>query len=343
MDINPTSILLKKARKKALSLHIALGLYNANPHSPLHASYRNSIHCLETLAPNPKTGRLSGPLCKNRWCPTCQSIRIAKLINGYAPQLKALAKTDGWYFVTLTLPTVTAEDLPMRIQQMLKTWRRILHKCRDMKGATGLRKSECTIRPMGMYHHHYHVLILGKEYAERLVAHWLSANPDACPDAQDIRKADCNTMLELFKYFTKLFAKGKSGQRATLDFDRLDVIMTAYRGIRVFQPFGRLHPVSEKLPESEEMDEMASEVYRWVAAQYDWVGEDSGQPLSGYKPSGEILKLMGKGEVTLDAPNCRTSPRGAHPPGPPAHPALTRRQKPQILSFVYNCSPPAPS
>lgn len=295
MAANPISILLKKARKKALSYYIACGLYYANPLSPLRPSYRNSIYCMETLTPNPITGRLSGPLCGNRWCPSCQAIRIAKLINGYASQIQALAQTDDWYFVTLTLPTVTAEDLPMRIQQMLKTWRRILHKCRDMKGATGLRKSECTIRPMGMYHHHYHVLILGKEYAERLVEHWLSSNPEACRDAQNIRKADCNTMLELFKYFTKLFAKDKSGHMEALDFDRLDIVMTAYRRIRVFQPFGKLHPVKEELPKTEEMDEVTTEVYRWMAAQYDWIGEDSGNPLSGYTPSAAILKLIGKG------------------------------------------------
>ena len=67
----------KRARKKFTSLAIATHLAEENPDSPLLKSYERSKHCMETLTPNAE-GKLTAHYCKNRWCPVCQSIRIAK-------------------------------------------------------------------------------------------------------------------------------------------------------------------------------------------------------------------------------------------------------------------------
>ena len=54
----------------------------------------------------------------------CSSIRIATLINGYSPQLLELKEP---YFVTLTAPTVLADELPQRIKHFGDIFRKIIH------------------------------------------------------------------------------------------------------------------------------------------------------------------------------------------------------------------------
>ena len=82
---------LKKARKKYFSFGLASGLAFHNPESPLIRSYTNSKFCAETITVDPD-GMSHSHYCKNRWCPLCQSIRIARLINGYQPQLEQMGE-----------------------------------------------------------------------------------------------------------------------------------------------------------------------------------------------------------------------------------------------------------
>ena len=222
--------LQKKAKKKYLSKGIAYHLYYETD-SPLRKSYQNSIYCADVLAPNKTQTKLTSKYCKNRWCPLCSSIRIAMLIEGYGPQLKQLNEP---YFVTLTAPTVPAEELPERIEQFGKSFRQIVNNYKARKkGMKGIRKAECTVRPKGLYHYHFHVIIDGKENAEFLVKRWLEIVPGALPQSQDLRPADEGSFIELFKYFTKLVAKDKrTGMREIVDYKRLDIIFQALRGKR---------------------------------------------------------------------------------------------------------------
>lgn len=277
----------KRARKKFTSLAIATHLLEANPDSFLAKSYERSTHCMETLTPNAE-GRLVAHYCKNRWCPVCQSNRIAVLINGYKPQLEKLKDP---YFVTLTRPTCTAKELPLQIKRMAKAFRQIKHR-KSMRNVPGLRKAECTTRPGGLYHYHYHIIIEGKENAEYLIKSWLELNPDSVLDAQNMEKADCSSMVELFKYFTKLLAKDKDGNRHMMDYRRLDVIFRALSGKRIFQPFGGLSMVSEDI-QDEELEatrEIAKQVYQWVID--DWYGVEVGDALTNYQPSPSLIKSL---------------------------------------------------
>lgn len=278
---------IKRARKKFTSLAIATHLAEENPDSPLFKSYERSKHCMETLTPNAE-GRLTAHYCKNRWCPVCQSIRIAVLINGYKPQLEKLKDP---YFVTLTRPTCTADELPRQIKRMAIAWRKLKHR-KNLIQARGIRKAECTIRPDGQYHYHFHIIIEGRENAENLIKSWLELNPDSIRKAQDMRAADCSSMIELFKYFTKLLAKDKSGERKMMDYKRLDVIFRALAGKRVYQPFGGLTMVSEDI-EDQELEatrEIAQQVYTWVVS--DWFGTSEGDALTNYKLEENLIKLL---------------------------------------------------
>lgn len=288
--------LKKKAKKKYLSLGVAYHLYYETD-SPLRKSYQHSMYCADVLTPNKQQNKLTAKYCKNRWCPLCSSIRIAMLINGYGPQLKGLNEP---YFVTLTAPTVPAEELPDRIALFGKSFTQIVnsHRGRKMK-MKGIRKAECTVRPKGLYHYHFHVIIDGKENAEFLVKRWLEIVPGALPQSQDLRPADEGSFIELFKYFTKLVAKDKrTGMREIVDYKRLDIIFQALRGKRTFQPFGGLKAVSEEIDEEELEASIlisADSIFKWITD--DWVNLETGECLTGFKPSDTLKRLIDEEEV----------------------------------------------
>lgn len=279
--------LLKRARVKFLSYNLANRLMESNPDSKLKRSYEASTYCNSVLL---QTGqKLTGTYCKNRWCAVCNRIRTAKLINGYEPTLKQL---ENPYFVTLTKQTVSGNALPNSAEFMGKAWRQILtsREGRRMK-IKGVRKAECTERPNGHYHYHFHVIVEGQNEADWLVSKWLDSMGNlADRKAQDIRVADQGSMIELFKYFTKLTKKGK---RELIDFKRMDVIFNALRGKRVYQPFGGIRPVSEEIDEvqSETYDflEQIEQVWNWDAN--DWIN-DVGQCLTGYVPTDDDKTLL---------------------------------------------------
>lgn len=292
---------LKKARKKYFSYGLAVNLANRNPNSSLFRSYLNTLACAKTLVVD-ADGRTHSKYCKNRWCPLCQSIRIAKLIDGYKVQLEAMPEL---YFVTLTRPTVPAEELEERRKKMLAAFTKI-RKCRIFvrNGWSGLRKAECTIRPDGLYHYHFHVLIDSKKGAEFMVKRWLRLNPDADRKAQCIEEVDRTNqgtgkgaLLEIFKYFTKLIAKLKDNdgtERRFINFERLNVIFEFMRGQRVFQPFGSLKPIAEDF-EDDELDagmdiERANSIWQWATS--DWYDIDTGEALTGYVPAGSLIELL---------------------------------------------------
>lgn len=286
---------LKRARRKWLGYSVASHLFFKNPNSPLRKSYRNSMYCTDVFTPNPNDGdRPHTHYCKNRWCPTCGAIRTAKLIKGYLPQVE---KMDDLWFLTLTRPTCTAEELPEQIRRMGNAFRRIIHRS-SMKGKLhGIRKAECTIRPDDLYHYHFHILIQGKENAEYVKKSWLEIFPDCAEKPQKLKKAKPDTVLELFKYFTKLTVKSFSdnkgkAKREIMDYVRMDVIFQAMRGKRIVQSFGNVKPVSEDFTEEElDGDVEIQEIFRYVKSEADWIGGWTGMPLTGYRPS-EVFKEL---------------------------------------------------
>lgn len=291
-------ILQKKARKKYLSASFALHLYNSNKESSCSKGYWNSYYCANVLVPNVESNKLTTHYCKNRWCPLCSSIRIAKLINDYEAELKAL---DDPYFITLTLPTCEIEKLPGRIKSMNQAFRKIVNGNKRGRGMKGIRKCECTLRPLGLYHFHYHVIVSGKDSAEYIVKSWLRLFPEADANAQDYKPVTNreNSMLELFKYFTKLVSKeiiSDKKVRRYVDYGRLDQIFQALKGTRVYQSFGKWSkPADEDFDENElvgNLEVRADSVFKWI--MHDWVNVNTGECLSGYNPS-ESLKALVEG------------------------------------------------
>lgn len=277
--------LRKKSRKKFISARISSALFGVNPKK----SYQNTQNCSATLWSDPN-GTLHANYCKNRWCSTCNSIRTAILINQYAPEIKSMQDP---YFVTLTAPTVPIERLKAEIELYQKTFRSIIHMNKHRGKFKGLRKLECTIRPGELYHPHFHCVIDGRVNAQTLLYEWLKRMPGADRKAQDIRKADERSTIELFKYFTKLFKRKKDGTYDKVDYDRLERIMSTIAGKRIFQPFGGLQkPV--KWIETDIVDTdtpaQADKIYEWVGT--DWVDRDTGELLTGYTPSPGLVEIL---------------------------------------------------
>lgn len=298
-----TAKLLKKARAKYMSVRLALGLIELNADSILRKAYANTYYCANLFAFDEGKGHLKTKYCKNRWCLVCQRIRVANMIHGYEAQLSAL---DEPYFVTLTAPTVLERGLRARINKFQEIWRAIQMNVKGLKKTKtasftefkGIRKAECTLRPQGYYHFHYHVIINGKEQAEWLIDQWQKRVKTASMKAQDMRRADKRSMIEIFKYFTKLTAKDEgifpTKDRYIAQFKRLDVVFRALRGKRVYAPFGGIKRISEEMEESliphlERPKGLFGEFWRWQ--EKTWVSEH-GEILVDYEPSKTIENLM---------------------------------------------------
>lgn len=277
-------VLGKKARAKYLTNAYTYRLSGLN--SDLKKSYQNTYYyCVNIL--EQKDGKITGHYCNNRWCIVCNRIRTAKLINGYKQQLDELTEK---YFVTLTVPSVQGSDLRDSIKQMIKIFICIKKSYQNKnKSIIGIRKLECTYNPKtGLYHPHFHIIASGGGVVHQLVTDWLKHYPEANEYAQDIKPADDNSVMELFKYFSKIITN------KTIYVKALDTIFQAMYGLRVYQAFGIKKNVSE------DIKELQAEIYKdlekreclWTWLENDWVDPDTGELLTNYEPNDQIKKII---------------------------------------------------
>jgi hypothetical protein len=293
---NPKEVLMKKQWSKYVSKGIALSLMHFNPKSTLFKSYKNSSYCADTLLTN-EIGKINTTYCKNRWCLTCNRIKTARLINNYLPQLEKLFQP---VFVTLTLPTIQGEELPARIAEMESLWRKIYNNSKKAKYKKqhtifkGIRKAECTIRPNGYYHYHFHFILDNWAQGEWLIGQWLHYRKDADSIAQDIRIANEFAFRELFKYAFKAEVKSNSNTNAK----RYDVVFRALRGKRTYQAFGGIKAIEEEFKDEElkngvVLENMPNHIFNWV--QDDWYDKATGEALVG-------LSIPQKVKIMVDYP-----------------------------------------
>jgi len=264
---------LKRAKSKYITNSYILPLVDLN--SPLKKSYWNTFHCSETLLQ--VGGKVTAKYCNNRWCLVCNRIRTAKMINQYMDQMQTL---NDLHFVTLTIPNVDQRKLRQTIEKMQKDFRRILDKYRRRKQPMdGLRKLECTFSKLrGDFHPHFHVVISGRNEAINLLNDWIERNPKARLQAQDIKMANEASLIELFKYFTKVVTKtgSESNDEYAVNIKALDQMNQAFYRKRVFQGFGCVKSKSEEV-EKLQADDLGVQfdggVFEWVQDVSDWVSE----------------------------------------------------------------------
>ena len=278
----------KRSRSKAMTEAMLFPLIDLE--SPLSKSYWQTYWCNKVILQDGVTTK--SKYCNQRWCMVCNRIRTARLINGYADQLKGL---NNPYFVTLTTRNVPAEDLLETLNQMAKD----LTRCKDTLRKQGIkligiRKIEVTYNEeRDDYHPHYHLIIDGCSQSFKLVSEWLTKHPKtATIKGQDLRYADVGAPVELFKYFTKMLSK--SGH---FHAKPMDVIFQAMKGKRVFQPFGGIRRCSEDVEVEREktIDWKQPQTEIWTyerADEYsDWYNAN-GEPFSEVKLTPDTIKLI---------------------------------------------------
>lgn len=287
-QVAPNSInsLKKRAKAKYITNGIIFPLIDLD--SDLKTSYWRTYRCAETL--EQKGNKIIGKYCNNRWCIVCNRIRTAKLIDGYLPVIKK--EIPDPYFITLTIPNVSARELKPAINKMIKEIVRINKSFRKYKDfrLKGIRKLECTFNSeLRNFHPHFHFLVDTEIAGRELINSWLKSYPSAERAAQDIRPADQKSLIEIFKYTTKIFTK----KDITLEGDilkmkmnpwALDVIFKALYNKRVFQSMG-----INKIAVSEDIDEIQAQeietfklvMWEWENEISDWIDKLTGEQLTG--------------------------------------------------------------
>lgn len=290
LSINPEENLLKKAKRKALTVFLSTKLIELN--NTNIKAYRNMYYCNSVL--NQEEQELKTAYCKNRFCLVCNAIKTANLINGYLPELK---KFNDPQFLTLTIKAVKGTRLNAAVNKMQKDFRNInqkLTKFHKIK-INAIRKLECNHNDeKDTYNPHYHIIVDGRVYAEMILNMWLKLNERSNTRAQDIRPADHESMIELFKYATKIVSK-----QGIINPKALDIIYSAFRRRRVVQPIGIKKFVDEDEREKTIYPQLENTTtsWHWNDIHYDWFSETTGESLTGYVPEKEVKAVFERSEI----------------------------------------------
>jgi hypothetical protein len=309
--------LQKRARAKFITNIVAFPLSKLK--SPLEKAYKLTERCSGELTETP--GKLTGLYCGCRWCLVCSRIRTARLISGYLPAIEAMG--DDKWFLTLSRPNVGAALLEDEIQHYLREASLIQRHLREKRKLkySSLRKIECTYNEeANTYHPHFHFIFDSFKAADLFLNTWLVRNPTAKLDkGNQLKKADNNTVLELFKYFTKVVSKTKSKLRSgansadyRIHLAALDTMFVAMRGVRTFQPCGVIKAVSEEIEPEQALESGRAEVNSWKWLKHDWVNAETERMLTGYIPAPGIQDiekhLVYPAGVRVDAPRLDLTP-----------------------------------
>lgn len=285
----------KRARSKFVTNIVASPLSKLR--SPLEKAYKLTERCSGELTEVP--GKLTGLYCGCRWCLVCSRIRTARLITGYMPAIEAMG--EKW-FLTLSRPNVVGAALEDEIHYYLRTASLIQRHLREKRKLeySSLRKIECTYNEeANTYHPHFHFIFDSFQAADLFLQEWLARNPTALLDkGNQLKKADNNSVMELFKYFTKVVSKTKSkaknGTNSTdyrIHLAALDTMFVALRAVRTFQPCGVIKAVSEEVEPEQALESGRAEVNFWKWLKHDWVNVATEAALTGYVPAPGIQEI----------------------------------------------------
>lgn len=304
VEVDNRQALVKRARAKYFTNGITNHLRKIED-SPLRSAYINTYHCGSSLVQSGSKIKSTSGYCKNRWCMVCNRIRTAVNINRYLPVVQ---KWEKPFFVTLTIPNVSADCLGTGIEFMHGSFDTIRKRYsrRFQRGVAavpfcGLRKFETTYNPVrNDFHPHFHFVVSGEDYARALHDDWLNIVPGAECWGQDIRSADERSLRELFKYFTKVVSSRKSGHgvERRIYVAELDLIFRAIRGRRTFQSFGFVvgKESSDVIENKEEFIEQIEKemFFTWKQEFTDWINDDTGEFLTEYVPSKGLIDILEK-------------------------------------------------
>jgi hypothetical protein len=295
----------KRAFSKYYTSRITLDLIALK--NEREGSYRNALYCANTIIKS-ADGKCTTTYCKTRWCITCNRIRTGILINTYKP----LLDTRKSYFVTLTTNLTktckTKQDLSATLDRMQRAFAKVVRGLKKWGyNVSAIRKTEVTYSNIANHFHpHYHIIVCdnweNKGIAEDMVLLWLKEFPKASKTAQSIGITDENSVLELFKYTTKMWDK-QGTVVMPYPAQKLDIIYSALHRKKVISVYGDFRNIKE--PELDEFttedasiylppnNDNTDQVFHWNENERTWVDEDSGECLTTWKFYSEIEFFSG--------------------------------------------------
>lgn len=306
-DLSNGSVAESRGKRKFLTIQMTLALIDVakeKKNSKIEKMLWNSFHCQRKITS--ANGIIYGNYCKNRCCTVCLAIRKADLINRYFPILSTWEQS---YFVTLTVKSCSAKQLPKRMDKMIKGFQLICDRQRKRHSRgkdiqlIGVRSLECNFNPVRRtYNPHFHVIVKNKEIAETLKREWLIqwTTQFAQPWCQDIRPIfDIKTgLIEIIKYGTKIFtepdltkkAKGQKGPRK-IYVRALYNILNSMNKHRLFDRFGFKVKATLNKPVGASVITNFTE-WIYLPKQRDWIDKKTGELLTNYIPPPNILNLL---------------------------------------------------
>lgn len=304
-ELNNAKALKGRAKRKLITQTTVLSLVDAagkNGPTERQKSYWNTYHCQSRVYT--ADGRLYGKYCKNRHCTLCCSIRKAAIINKYLPVLQAWPEP---HFVTLTIRSQPLRNLNKFMGGMNQAFRKIYSnlKKRNQRGkgikVMGIRSLECNFNPAKRtYNPHFHLIVPNKETGEILTAEWLKiwTRKFAMPIAQKNEKVFNNevALIEVVKYGSKIFTepdvnkKARTKGESKLYAAALDNILTAMKGLRIFERFGFNLTHTEAENSSSNLVTLYKE-WDFDISKFDWINRD-GIRLTDYQPEKTLMAIL---------------------------------------------------
>jgi hypothetical protein len=305
--------LVKRARRRAISVALALQLADVTPDERQRRAYLRTVkNCCQTMIQTP-AGQITTMYCGHRWCLTCSAIRTARAITSYSPEI---GKWKNSQLVTLTIPNVSLTALRGAVKDMLREYYRItqwLQRRHGKKNVKMLRSLEVTFSSSrGDAHPHFHILVEGAQVAQDLLSRWLVKFPKANILGQDIRPARAGAEIELLKYAVALSTdkKGIDGRRQVVPPEALDAIFRAIKGVRLLGAVGFVAAVADDaapVVDDADGDEAIQVegatispvpsngrtiIWRWVQESRNWLDFETGQFLTDYEPSRHVREFL---------------------------------------------------
>ena len=306
-DLSKKEALKGRAKRKTITQSMMLKLIDiANQNGEEHRTkaYWNTYYCQQRLVT--ADGKLYGKYCKNRFCTLCCSIRKAEIINKYYPIMK---EWEAPYFLTLTVKSCNASNLPRYIKKMNEGLKRITakHRKRYQRGRgkllIGVRSLECNFNPIKKtYNPHFHIITKDKETAEIIRSEWLKLwTPKyAQKQCQDLRKVYNleSGLIEIIKYGSKIFTepdlkkRAKETSTAQIYIKALDTILSAMKGKRIFDRFGFNCPKESKKKRAN--TKLLSNFKEWEfdPSCADWTNTKLGEILAGYELPSQLSAML---------------------------------------------------
>ncbi len=306
-DLNNDKALKGRAKRKTITQVMMLNLIKIaqeNVEPELEKSYWNTYYCQQNLITS--DGRLYGKYCKNRFCTLCCSIRKAEIINKYYPVMKHWKDA---HFVTLTVKSCKASQLPLYIKSVQDTLKKIIekHRKRYQRGTgiklEGVKSLECNFNPSKKwYNPHFHLIVKEKWMAEVIVMEWLKrSKPNYtlkwCQKIIKVSNLE-KGLIEIIKYGSKIFTepdlknRAKETETSYIYLKALDTILNAMKGKRIFDRFGFNLPT--QLNYQNTPAKLLNDYQEWeynIDAS-NWVNITTGELLCDYNLPSQLQALL---------------------------------------------------